>query len=216
MTEYKICQKVCHRVLRPASLSVSVSWLVSDWSHTIYSLVPGQKGWKVRGGHTGFWCECNYSYCLFLVSHHVRIAYWMGGWVFYLFHSLWLFFRALSLISTLPFETQSIQSLKTIHTIYLWCLTTIGLHVGWLGGFYYLFYSLWLFFTSLSFIPTWPFETQSIQSPTTIHTVYLWCPTMIGLHMGWLGGFYYLFYSLWLFFRALSFIPTWPFRTQSI
>ena len=140
----------------------------------------------------------------------------MVGWVFYLFYSLWLFFRALSFISTWPFETQRIQSLKTVHTIYLWCLTTIGLNVGWLGGFYYLFYSLWLLFISLSFIPTWPFETQSIQSPTTIHTIYLWCPTMIGLHMGWLGGFCYLFYSLWLLFRSLSFIQNWPFRTQSI
>ena len=153
-----------------------------------------------------------YSWCPTKIGLHI-------GWLdecYYLFYSLWLLFRALSFIPTWPFENQSIQSLTTTHTVYFWCPTTIGLHMGCLGWCYYLFYSLWLLFRALSFIPTWPFETQSIQSLTTIHTVYFWCPTTIGLHMGWLGGFYHLFYSLWLFFRSLSFIPTWPFVTKSI
>ena len=55
------------------------------------------------------------------------------------------------------------------------------------GGFCepsYLFYSLWLLSRSWSLIPTWPFETQSIKSLTTIHTVYILCPTQIGVNMG--------------------------------
>ena len=140
---------------------------------------------------------------------------WLGD-CYYLFYSLWLLFRALSFIITWLFETQSIQVLTTIHTVYLCCPTMIGLHIVWLGECYYLFYSLWLFFRALSFISTWPFKAQRIQSLTTIYTVYPWCSTTIGLHMGWLGGFYYLFYSLWLLFRSLSFIQNWPFRTQSI
>ena len=112
---------------------------------------------------------------------------WLGE-CYYIFSSLWLLFRALSFIPTWPFKTQSIQSLTTIHTVYPWCPTTIGLHMGWLGGFYYLFYSLWLLFRSLSFIQNWPFRTQSIQSLTTIHTVYFWCPNTIGFQMGWSQG----------------------------
>ena len=44
-------------------------------------------------------------------------------------------------------------------------------------------YSLRLLSMYGSFIPTWPFETQSIQSLTTIPTVYILGPTQIGLNM---------------------------------
>ena len=48
---------------------------------------------------------------------------------------------------------------------------------------YHLFCSLCLLFMSWSIISIWPFETQCIQNLTTIHTVYFWGHTLIGLKM---------------------------------
>ena len=48
---------------------------------------------------------------------------------------------------------------------------------------YHLFYGLCLLFRSWSIISIWPFETQCIQNLTTIHTVYFWGHTLIGLKM---------------------------------
>ena len=64
----------------------------------------------------------------------------------------------------------------------------------------YLFYSLWLLSRSGSFIQTQPFQTQSIQSLTTINTVYILGPTHIGLNVGGCVSLdiYFTFSGCWL------------------
>ena len=59
-----------------------------------------------------------------------------------------------------------------------------GVKNGGPGESYFIFYSLYLFFRSGSFIPSWPLEDKSLQTLKTIHTADIWGPTLIGLKMG--------------------------------
>ena len=109
-------------------------------------------------------------------SHHDRVTNGGPDKSYHLFYSLCLLFRSWSIISIWPFETQCIQSLTIIHTVYFWVPPWDRAKIGGPDESYHLFYSLCLLFSSWSIIPTLPFETQCSQILTTIHTVYFWVP----------------------------------------
>ena len=72
----------------------------------------------------------NNSYSIYFGSHHEKVKYLRFCKFSYICYSLWLLSRSLSFIPTWPFEIQWIQTVTTIHTVYILGLTKIGLNTG--------------------------------------------------------------------------------------
>ena len=103
---------------------------------------------------------------LWFVSHPDRVKY--GGCV-----SLVIYLIVSSFCIGPEASSQhhhlKIRASKSWQQFIEWIFWSHPKRVWYRGVFIYLYYSLWLLSKSLSFIPTWPFETQSIRSLTIIH-----------------------------------------------